>query len=488
VRGGNLRLPGARVRRALVAAVAIVLVTVLGWIGWVAVVQPATLPPEPSMPPLSANLSRLQDYYKFRFLPDGYPGKLDGGQVIAHPIYGTYVIADYRRQYQDHPTPELRDAILKVSHAAIARMEPLRDALVFWYPEALNVSRQPGKHYSGLTQAYYAVELYRAYQVTGDQTLRDASEKCFRSLLIPAEEGGVHYAWEDNVAVAEVPTSPRDLILNGWLSILASVHVYADLTNSGEAHALFDQSAATVARLLPLYDDPALNNSRYGLTGPLSIRFKTEGSFDDVRIANLRLDIPKEDAFDIPVRSGGRWENFVDPATATAADGGVSPKGRVVRANVVLSRLSYPAENVVRFSLTTPRDLNLTLEAYIGRYDPLASEQVDESWHPVRTIALSAGTTDVEIGLPWDLVDLVAYPTNFVKNIDGKSTNVYHSVHISRLRSMAEWTGNDVFSQWADRWEGYVCAWASMPLYHGLFVRDYRVDSDEISVDPATFC
>jgi hypothetical protein len=489
VRGTLKRLSLTRVRTALgaLAAAALVLIVIVGGVGWIAI-QPALLPPEPSMPALSPTLSKLQDYYRFRFLPDGYPGRLDGSEVIAHPIYGTYVIADYRRQYQATPTPELRAAIIKVAHAAIARMETLEDGLVFWYPDALAVARQPGKHYSGLTQAYYAVELYRAFQVTGDTALRDASERCFRSLLIPAADGGVHYAWEDGVAIAEVPTSPRDLILNGWLSILASVHVYADLTGSDDATALFDESAATVARLLPLYDAPTLSNSRYGLTGPLSIALRIEGAIDDVRIADLRLDIPKEGPFEIPLRKGGQWEDWVDPKTATAAEGGLSPSGPEVHANVVLSRLSYPAQNSVHFSVTTPRDLRITLIADVGRYDPLQSQPVGETWHEVQTVAVAAGSTNVDIGLPWDLVDLVAYPTNFVKNLNGKNTDVYHAVHIARLRSLAEWTGNPMFTEWADRWQGYVCAWVSMPLYRGLYIGDFRLDSDEASVDPASAC
>ena len=123
---------------------------------------------------------------------------------------GRYVIADYLRQYGQDPSPELRAAILKVAHAAIDRMEPLKDALVFWYTEAMQVSRQPAKHYSGLTQAYYAEILFQAYQATGDESLREASEKTFRSLLIPQAEGGVYDAWEDGRAGggADLPERP----------------------------------------------------------------------------------------------------------------------------------------------------------------------------------------------------------------------------------------------------------------------------------------
>jgi hypothetical protein len=481
---------GARRRLRIVglALVALVAIGAIGFGAWTRVIQPALLPPEPSMPALSSYLQKLQDYYHFRFLPDGYPGKLLNGTLTVEPIYGRYVIADYIRQYKATPTPELRDAIAKVAHAAVARMEPLGDALVFWYPPEMHISRQPDKHYSGLTQAYYAEVLYQASQVLGDDSLRVASEKCFRSLLIPKEQGGVYYGWGDNVALAEVPTAPRDLILNGWLSILASVHNYADLTGSPEAADLFKRSAATVARLLPLYDDPDLKNSRYNLTGPVSLRLEFAGDPKAVVVRDLRVDIPQEGTFPVPVDSATRWEYWVNPNAASAVDGGFKPTKAKVGVNVVLSRLSYPDTNMIRFSVDSPAATTVTLSVSVGKYNPLTSEQSDESWQPVQTVNVGVGTTDVAVALPWSQVDLIAYPTNFIKKIQGKNTNVYHVIHIMRLRSLAEWTGDPVFTQWADTWQGYVCAWASMPLYDGLYARDYRIDAVDLAADPATFC
>ncbi len=483
-----MRLPTRRRSRfaAIFAVLAVVAITVS--IGWVAVAQPAMLPPEPSMPPLSADLLKLQDYYKFRFLPDGYPGKLEGGTVTAQPIYGRYVIADYLRQYNANPTPVLKAAILKVAHAAIDRMEPLKDALVFWYPPEMHVSRQPEKHYSGLTQAYYAEVLYQAYQATGDESLKTASDQSFRGLLIPQADGGVYYEWEDGVALAEVPTSPRDLILNGWLSILVSVHHYAELTGSSQARDLFDRSAATVARLLPLYDDAALHNSRYNLTGPLSLRLEFDGSLDGIQVDDLRVDIPKEGVYPVPVQSATRWEYWVNPDTATATNTGFNPRKSKVLVNVVLSRLPYPTENVIRFAIDSPRATSVTLSAYVGKYDPLTSEQNGETWQPVKTVQVPAGHTEVDVSLPWDKADLISYPTNFIKKISGKKTNVYHVIHILRLRTLAEWVGNPVFTTWADKWQAYVCDWSTMPLYKGLSVRDYRADSADIASEPASFC
>jgi hypothetical protein len=359
---------------------------------------------------------------------------------------------------------------------------------VFWYPEEMRIARQPSRHYSGLTQAYYAEALFEAYRATGDDALRSASERVFRSLLIPQQEGGVLYEWEDGVAIAEVPTSPRDLILNGWLSILAAVHDYAAATGSAEAERLFSRSAATVAKLLPLYDAPVLRNSRYGLTGPVSLRLAFDGPTTGIRVHDLRVDIPKEGSFSVPVDKRTRWEYWVDPDTARANHDGFEPKGPKVLMNVVLSRLPYPSENVVKFSIDSPRATSITLAAHVGTYDPRSAEQVHETWQSVRTVSVAAGRTDVEAALPWDLVDLIAYPTNFLKKLGGEPTNVYHAVHIQRLRSLAEWTGDSMFARWADKWEGYICDWSTMPLYAGLSVRDYRSKAAEVGTDPASFC
>ena len=56
------------------------------------------------------------------------------------------------------------------------------------------------------------------------------------------------YRWgEDgaNVAIAEIPARPRDLILNGWQTALVSIHRYAQLSDSPAARQLFEESSHT---------------------------------------------------------------------------------------------------------------------------------------------------------------------------------------------------------------------------------------------------
>jgi hypothetical protein len=427
------------------------------------------------MPPFRAELAAVADYYRLAFLPDGFPGRRgDDGTVAAHPIYGVYVIDEYVKQYKLGPRPELARAIRTVVEAALSRMESFSGALVFWYPEGSGVSRQRARHYSGLTQAYYAVSLHRAAVALDEPEWIARAEACFRSLLVPEDAGGVYYEWEDGCAVAEVPTRPRDLILNGWLSILASVHQYHDLTNAPEAASLLQRSADTMARLLPLYDMPELRNSRYGLVGPVYARVRLGGKPDGVVIRRATIDVPKEGSFAAPVGTGTRFENWVNEADVRPLSGlAFSPLRTQFRLNLVTSRLGHPAANTLRLDISSPRPMPLRLELHLGRYDPLTTAPIERTWTQIDEVVLPRGDASVELTLRGNGIDLLAYPTSFTKKLDGHQVNVYHMIHIKRLRELHAWTGIDRFAEYAARWERYVFDWPQMPLYDGLHVRSY---------------
>jgi hypothetical protein len=81
------------------------------------------------------------------------------------------------------------------------------------------------------------------------------------------------------------------------------------------------------------------------------------------------------------------------------------------------------------------------------------------------------------------MVDLIAYRRTSSRR-SGKNTDVYHVITSSGC-TLAEWTGNPC-SPVGRPLAGYVCG-GIMPLYEGLYVRDYRTDSG-LAADPATFC
>jgi hypothetical protein len=235
-----------------------------------------------------------------------------------------------------------------------------------------------------------------------------------------------------------------------------------------------------MAEVLPLYDAERLTNSRYGLTGFVYLRLRTDGT--PTRVLDARVEVPGEGSFPAPPRSGSRWQNYL--FEEDLEPDGTTLRGSSVQMNVVLSRASRPARNRLRFTLDAPEAVDVVVEAYVGRYDPLKSSPVDPRWTEVASVTTQPREAAV-VQLPASLVDKVVYPTNFVKKIDGQNTNVYHPIHIRRLRELADITGMRDFDVRADRWESYICRWAAMDIYAGLSVRE---GGGEAIRDPRAYC
>ncbi|WP_165962723.1 D-glucuronyl C5-epimerase family protein [Occultella glacieicola] len=419
------------------------------------------------MPPF-VHFAKMQDFYRFAFLPDGYPGRAGSdGSIFPHPIYGTYALIDYLKQYARDPRPELLQAISRVAHAAISRMTPFNDTLVFWYEANPSLgARLYADHYSGLTQAYYAVQLARAGTVLEDASVRTAAESVFRSLLVPAEAGGVLHRTPAGPVIAEVPQTPNSWILNGWLSALTSIQEFSDITGLDEARDLIHDSTRTMARVLHLYDEPVKRTSRYGLTGFAYLRLRFEHLPQSLQ--DVTLHIPGEPDIVLPTGSGTRWQPYVFGPDMVRT----TPKTTTVRINAVLSLASAPEPNRVGFTATTESPGTVTLEGMLGAYEPTASSPVNAEWKEIASTTIPSGTSSCMMDIPAFVVDSTVYPTNFAKKIEGQNVNVYHSIHIQRLRQLHGRTGVDELLTWADKWHGYIADWATMPTYSGLAFRD----------------
>lgn len=423
------------------------------------------------LPPLTGNLHRNAGFFKTAWLPDGYPGRQEEGHICAHPLYGAYALRDYLGQLKQRPSEELREAVGRVARAALARMDSHEGALVFWYAESKDVSRAVQRHYSGLTQGYYAIHLAQAGHLLGDSELVEASERVFASLTVPVEKKGVLSPGQLGPSIAELSQEPNSYILNGWQSTLTAIVEYATLTGSDDAMHLAHQSANEMARLLPLYDAPALRNSRYGLSGFVYARLVFRG-FDpaSVTVRDARVATPGEPCLPVTKVGGRRWENHVLPQDVADVDSTVfRPVGNVLRLNLVLSRISFPQVNRLYCVVTSPGGV-VDVQLHRGRYDPLTASQVESEWVTVARVDCPEGATILDVPLPWDAADLASYPTNFVKRIEGKPTNVYHLIHINRLRQLSEMTGVGIHAEWADTWLRYVGEWRDMGIYDGLFV------------------
>jgi hypothetical protein len=406
-----------------------------------------------AMPAFSKEFSKMaSDFYKISWTKDGYPGKLqDDGSIWEHPIYPIYVLDDYMQQYEELPSEEMRKALDSVAHAAVERMQSHEGALVFWY-EPGNGARLFEKHYSALTQGYYAERLWKAGVILDDKSLLEAASKAFLALTVPHEKGGVLYSDKNGISIAEVPQEPNSYILNGWQSALVSSWKYYELSGDPIAYDLVKNSSKTMEKLLPLYDAPKQSNSRYGLTGFTYLR-TIDADLNDVSVS-----IPSEGTFGL-TNYESRWANH---------------RVNERQVNIVFSLASYPSSNQVTLDVSEPTKVQL----YVGDYDPISSSPVNNRWVTVGEVDENSNTLDI----PWDLVEQIVYPTNFVKVIDGRNTNVYHPIHINRLRELREITDSDEFTAWADKWEKSMCTWGD--LYPGLDARGFSggrpIQNDEL--------
>jgi hypothetical protein len=451
--------------------------------------QTAYLPfASPYIPDTGKRLRWLRRSTRLVILADGYPGRLTSGRVLVHPLDGHYLLEALLAEQAERPRRRLHAAIARTAHAIVRRAEPLGDALVCSYADTASSMVARERHISGLPQAYYAVGLTRAAQLLGDDAVQAAADRFFAALVIPVGEGGVLYRTARDVALAQIPTRPRDLILNGWLSMLVSVHAYAELRNSDEARALFAANLRTLRRLLPLYDVPWLRLSRYGLTGPLLMRIGLSGGGAGVTVTDLRVVLPGEGEARLPLRQGARWIPRAYPEDAEVV--GTTPTGKEIlapyggglRLAAVLTRAGYPRPNRVRFRLCTPRALRLTLTAHIGRYDPAASATVDRTWLELDARSVEAGTHELDIALPYEPIDLFAYPTNFTRGGPGRRLNTYHSTHIVRLRQLAAISGLADLDEWAGRWAQYMRDWPQQPELAGVDRSTPDEPLDELSL------
>lgn len=435
------------------------------------------------MPELSPQFQKMQPFYRFHFLEDGYPGRLDDdGSVFPHPIYGTYILTDYLSQYDRDPTPELREGIRRVASATIARMEEFHGALVFWYEaEPERGLRLYERHYSGLTQGYYAPVLHRAGELLDDKNIVDAAARVFDSLLLDAEDGGVKYNSPHGPMIAEVPQKPNSWILNGWQSAVAAVHRYAEVADSQRARNFVRANLRTMVAMLPRYDAPEYANSRYGLTGYVSLRLVFDDAVD--RIGDVATVVPDEGTIEMPRLDGTVWQPSVSPDDV-APDGSLSDT--TLHLNGVFSLASIAKPNRVNVEVESSRPSRVRLEAELGDYDPLASSAVNRTWTPVGEAQISPGSHTLSFPIEKGVIERVVSPTNFAKKIEDEQVNVYHRIHTFRLAMLAGLPGGEDLLPWSEKFSSYVCDWSGDERYAGLKI--HGPNQGDALGDPSLWC
>jgi hypothetical protein len=416
------------------------------------------------LPPLRGVKEDVYDYYKLRFLPDGYPGKQVGSKIVPHPIYGAYVISDYLAQYHSTKNEKYLQAAVKVAKSSIARMEEFRGALVFWYDPGIGLSSLPTKFYSGLTQSRYLILLGKLFELTGDPLFLESSKKILQSLFIKRGDGGVLKQLPSGVSIEEHPHEIPLYTLNGWLTAMINLKQYADMANSARAKELFAKNVDSVERIIDLYDVEEVANSRYHLSGRIPLKLRFLNGFKP-KIILASVNIPQEGEFPIGFhQQKSPWCNFIKDKKHVDHNFYLVT-GEEIEINIVLSMISFPDENSVSFELETSTGGEIEVLIGDGDYDVLLSGVRPTRWISLGRFHVAQNAPKIQVAIPWRKAWLVAYPNHFGKKIGGKYYNVYHYIHIAQMKTLYDYTKKEKFKKYYLKWLGYTKRWPEMDPY-----------------------
>jgi len=203
--------------------------------------------------------------------------------------------------------------------------------------------------------------------------------------------------------------------------------------------------------LLPLYDVEHLCNTRYQLTGFVRVKLVSRRSVG-MTPRSLEVEIPGEGWFAgdtvIHRHRSSRWNNFVERV-----------ERRLIIANVVLSMISHPAPNGLKVELDAEADSDLSIYLATADYEPETTAMKTTGGTLLTTTAIHPGRNIVRFSVALDKDNIVAYPTNFKKRLEGphgRGFNAYHFIHAKSLATLYKRTRRPILLEYCRKWSGYI--------------------------------
>ena len=413
---------------------------------------------EVGLPPLRAERKAVWDYYRIEFLPNGYPGRRTDGVLMAHPIYGPYVITDYMTQYRTTKDQLFLDSAFRVADAAVAQMQDLQGSLVFMYDEEnAKVSSKKGTWYSGLTQSRYVDVFAKLLKFPGGDRFREPLSRILESLTIPVDKGGVaRYTANGGLIIEEYPATFPNCTLNGWTTATTIIKDLALSTNDEKHWEIFNQSVRGMESIISLYDVPELANSRYKLEGDATFRLSANGS--NVEVRDVQVLVPGSGTFAANVDGDEAGEALKAGPVAIAAEAFENIKVR-------MSRYSWPDPNKIVLTVVAEQEGQLSVAIGDADYNPFGSVPKIKDWRPLQEFDVQAGENVIEVEVPWIAAEMIAHPTNFAKKITNRQFNVYHYIHIDTIGKILEQSSSNILRYYLDKWTEAPNIWPTHPAY-----------------------
>ena len=191
----------------------------------------------------------------------------------------------------------------------VAKLEPNAQGVPVWkhefdweYRDLLHAG-----WYSALAQGQGLSLLCRMHRATGEDKYLDSARAAFRSLTIPAVDGGVSLPeGRDGSWLEETIVDPPTHILNGFLWAIWGVRDYAKASGDPEAERLLERCTRTLTRNLDDYDCGFW--SLYEQSGT-RLPMLASGFYHALHISQLRVTARLLDMPEL-ARTADRWEGY----------------------------------------------------------------------------------------------------------------------------------------------------------------------------------
>lgn len=108
--------------------------------------------------------------------------------------------------------------------------------------------------YSGMVQGQAVSVLVRAAAISPESAYADAASRAMTLLRTEVRDGGVCYSDDSGISVEEVPSDPRNTILNGWIFGMFGAWDHWLATQSPESLEFFELNRSLLAARLTEFD------------------------------------------------------------------------------------------------------------------------------------------------------------------------------------------------------------------------------------------
>jgi hypothetical protein len=422
--------------------------------------------------PIPKEREEIYKYYQLDFDVNGCPMKRVDGKLVFHPLYPAYLMNNYMGIFQRTHEKKYLTYAKDMASLSLSHSSDFLDSRVFFYEAnspLVNKNVHTSKFYSALTQSRWIDVLCQIERIEPDSFVEEI-KLLYNSLLIDIKSGGVLRKIKQGWVAEEYPKPQSLMTLNGWLTVLNNLIKNIDILNQDKyatkisVEHFLNKNFDALESLLPLYDLPALNNSRYQLSGASQIKIIHQ---NPLRCQSFSVSVPNEDTFNGTLTRGGRWANHLLKSTSS-----------FITFNVVFGLASFPEKNIFNVELYSDTSQEIDFYVGIGDFIPRQAYFIPSRWKQFKEkVIVKKGINRFSFPVPYDPLSLFAYPTPFTKYLEGKGTkpyNTYHFIHINGLESVYHYSNRKVFRYYLDLWKSYVPKWEEMKILKNVNINQYK--------------